>query len=198
MVLQTVLGPPFAWPWNRRILSYQTTGQDYTAVALNDFGFLEGGTVQPVTGGKSWEISVRNLLLYDTQAARPAYCGPLIDDGMGNVTFRLSPAPDQGYNVVLPYQRKPPMIASFATTWSPVPDEKNYICQWGFLALMSLIGNDARFGEYNIKFITALLSAQGGLNELERNIFLANWTRVMSQLQSTQLGTQERFKAREA
>jgi hypothetical protein len=198
LVLQTILGPPFAWPFNRRILSYTSTGQDYTVAGMNDFGFLEGGTVQASTGGKSWEISVKNLLLFDTQSARPAFCSPLIDDGMGNITFRLSPAPDQGYIVMLPYQKKAPLMSSLAFTWSPVPDEKNYICQWGFLALMSLIGNDARFAEYNIKFITALLSAQGGLGEMERNIFLANWTRVMSQIQSTQLGTQERYKAREA
>ena len=63
--------------------------------------------------------------------------------------------------------------------------------------MMSLIGNDARFNEYNSKFTTSLLAAQGGLTDMERNIFLANWTRVMSQLQGTQLGTQERYKARE-
>ena len=197
LVLQTMLGPPFAWAWNRKMISYTSNGQDYQAI-LSDFGFLEGGTVQAVTGGKAWEISVRNLLLVDAQSARPAFVSPLIDDGMGNITFRLSPAPDQGYNVVLPYQRKPPQLMSFGYTWSPVPDEKNYICQWGFLSLMSLIGNDARFSEYNIKFITALLAAQGGLSEMEKNIFLANWTRVMQNLQSSQLGTQERFKAREA
>jgi len=197
LVLQTMLGPPFAWAWNRKMISYTSNGQDYQAI-LSDFGFLEGGTVQAVTGGKAWEISVRNLLLVDAQSARPAFVSPLIDDGMGNITFRLSPAPDQGYNVVLPYQRKPPQLMSFGYTWSPVPDEKNYICQWGFLSLMSLIGNDARFSEYNIKFITTLLAAQGGLSEMEKNIFLANWTRVMQNLQSSQLGTQERFKAREA
>jgi hypothetical protein len=32
---------------------------------------------------------------------------------------------------------------------------------------------------------------------MERNIFLANWTRVMGQLQATQLATGERYKARE-
>jgi len=63
---------------------------------------------------------------------------------------------------------------------------------------MSLIGNDARFGEYNTKFIVSLLGAQGGLTEMERNIFLANWTLVLSQLQANQLGTAERFKARES
>jgi hypothetical protein len=36
------------------------------------------------------------------------------------------------------------------------------------------------------------------LTDLERNIFLANWTRVLAQLQANQLGTAERYKARES
>jgi hypothetical protein len=137
------------------------------------------------------------LLNIDASSARPQWCSPFIDDGAGNITFRLTPAPDQSYVVTLPYQLRAPILLSLAYTWAPVPDDKNYICQWGFLALMSLIGNDARFGNYNQKFVTSLLSAQGGLTDLERNIFLANWTRVLSQMQSNQLGTAERYKARE-
>ncbi|HEY2351075.1 MAG TPA: hypothetical protein VGH83_01110 [Candidatus Acidoferrum sp.] len=196
LVLQTILGPPFSWPFNRSIISYVTAAQDYQVTGLSDFGFLEGGSVQ-AAGQKPWEIAVKNLLFADQSLARPQWCSPFLDDGMGNYTFRLTPAPGENYTVILPYQRKAPLLQSLAATWSPVPDERNYICQWGFLALMSLIGNDARFNEYNAKFITALLGAQGGLNDLERNIFLANWTRVMSQLQSTQLATAERYRARE-
>jgi hypothetical protein len=62
---------------------------------------------------------------------------------------------------------------------------------------MSLIGNDARFNEYNQKFVTALLSAQGGLTDLERNLFLGNWLRATTQLQGAALATTERYKARE-
>ena len=197
LVLQTILGPPFSWPFNRRILAFSTSAQDYQQTGLADFGFLEGGTVQPSVGGKAWEISVKNFLSTDLQQARPQFCAPFLDDGLGAITFRLTPMPDQSYNVLLPYQRKAPLLLSMAYTWAPIPDERNYICQWGFLAMMSLISNDARFNEYNAKFITSLLGAQGGLNDLERNIFLANWTRVMAQLQGTQLATSERYKARE-
>ena len=197
LVLQTMLGPPFAWPWNRAMLPYQTNGSDWTQAGLTRFGHLEGGTVQPITGGNAWELEIKNLLLVDTQQARPRYISPLIDDGTGNITFRLGPSPDQGYNVVLVFQRKAPILMSLASTWAPVPDERNYICQWGHLSLMSLIGNDARFNEYNAKFITSLLGAQGGLTDLERNLFLANWMRVLSQMQGTQLGVTERYKARE-
>jgi hypothetical protein len=197
LVLQTILGPPFTWPWNRRILTFSSSDQDSQQSGLSDFGFLEGGTVQPTAGGKAFELSVKQMLHVDASQARPQYCAPFLDDGAGNITFRFTPSPDQEYTAILPYQRRAPLIMSVAMTWAPVPDDKNYICQWGFLALMSLIGNDARFNEYNSKFMTTLLAAQGGLTDMERNIFLANWTRVMSQLQGTQLGTQERFRARE-
>src|SRR5215469_4213784 len=198
LVLQTILGPPFAWPWNRKILSFTSGNQDWTQSSINDFGFLEEGTVTPANGGKPWALAVKQTLHGDASAARPQWCGPYMDDGAGNITFRAMPAPDQNYIFTLPYQMRAPLLMSLGMTWFPVPDEKNYICQWGFLALMSLIGNDARFQEYNQKFVTGLLSAQGGLSEMEKNIFLANWTRVMQNLQSSQLGTQERFKAREA
>jgi hypothetical protein len=198
LVLSTLLGPPLVWPWNRSILAFASgTNQDYQALGLNDWGFLEGGTVQPVSGGKSMELQVKLVLHSDQSNARPYYCGPLLDDGAGNITFRLNPSPDQNYNVKLIYQRKTPRIQSLAYTWAPVPDDLAYIPMWGFLAMMSLIGNDARFNEYNQKFVTAVLSAQGGLTDLERNIFIGNWMRVASQITSTQMATQERFRARE-
>jgi hypothetical protein len=196
LILQTMLGPPFAWPWNRGILTFSTSDQDYTAGGLSNFSFLEGGTVQPASG-KNFEVLVKNILHVENQQARALHISPLLDDGLGNITFRLSPAPDQIYTATLIFQNKAPLLLSLAQTWAPIPDEKSYIYQWGFLALMSLIGNDARFNEYNQKFITGQLGAQGGLTDLERNIFLSNWIRVMSQLQSTQLATAERYKARE-
>lgn len=197
LILQTILGPPFSWPWNRSIIIFSSSTQDSQQPGLDDFGFLEGGTVQPVGGGKPFEIAVKQMLTIDTGQARPQWCAPYLDDGAGNITFRLTPSPDQPYTVTLPYQRRAPLLQSLAYTWAPVPDDKNYICQWGFLAMMSLIGNDTRFMEYNQKFVTGLLAAQGGLTDMERNIFLANWTRVMGQLQSTQLATSERYRARE-
>ena len=197
LVLQTMLGPPFAWPWNRGVISFTTGQQDNMQSGLSNFGFLEGGSIAPANGNPM-ALTVRNFLELDTNVARSAFCSPFLDDGAGNITFRLIPTPAAGSVITLYHQKKAPTILSPGSTWAPIPDEKSYIYQWGFLALMSLIGNDARFNEYNQKFIVSLLGAQGGLKELERNIFLANWTRVISQLQSTNLGTAERYKAREA
>jgi hypothetical protein len=179
------------------VLAFSSATQDNQVTGLTNWGFLEGGTVQPASGGKSWELQVKLLLHSDQSNARPVYCGPLLDDGAGNITFRFSPSPDQNYNAKLIYQRGAPRIQSLAYTWAPVPDDIVYVPMWGFLAMMSLIGNDARFNEYNQKFVTAVLSNQGGLTDLERNIFIGNWMRVSSQIMSTQLATQERFKARE-
>jgi hypothetical protein len=179
-------------------LSFNSATQDTTVSGLSSFGFLEGGTVAG-EDNKPWAVAVRNFLESDASGARPQFCSPLIDDGQGNITFRLSPSPEgTAYSAILLYQKKAPLMNSLASMWGPIPDERNYICQWGFLAMMSLIGNDARFGEYNTKFIVGLLGAQGGLTDMERNIFLANWTRVLSQLQATQLATAERYRARES
>jgi len=196
LVLQTILNPPLAWPWNRSTTSYTSSQQDNQVTGLFSFGFLEGGVVQPASGGKSWELSVQLVLHPDQSAARPQYCAPLIDDGMGNITFRTSPSPDQSYNHTLIFQRNAPQLLSLAYTWAPVPDALAYIPMWGFLAMMSLIGNDARFTGYNAKFISSVLAQQGGLTDLERSIFIGNWMRVMSQVQATQLETQERYRAR--
>ena len=65
-------------------------------------------------------------------------------------------------------------------------------------AALTLSSRPARLRRvYNQKFVTTLLAAQGGLTDLERNLFLGNWMRVVSQVQGTQLATSERYKARE-
>lgn len=47
LTLQTIMGPPFRWPWNRSVVSFISTQglQDYN-VALTNFGFLETASVQ--------------------------------------------------------------------------------------------------------------------------------------------------------
>jgi hypothetical protein len=45
--LQTIVGPPFVWPWNRSYATFLTTvgTQDYNA-AISDFGFLEAASIE--------------------------------------------------------------------------------------------------------------------------------------------------------
>lgn len=197
LVLQTLLAPPLAWPFNRTSFTFVAAGQDTTLAGLSDFSFLEGGSVKRVNTEKPYEVAVRSLLQLEENAARSNFISELIDDGAGNITFRLNPAPPANASVNILYQRKAPIILSMGYTWAPFPDEKAYIPQWGFLSIMSLITDDARFNAYNQKFITAVLAQHGGLSALEKNIFLSNWTAVLKDVQAAQLATSERFRARE-
>jgi hypothetical protein len=45
--LQTIVGPPFVWPWNRNTASFFTVigTQDYTA-SITDYGYLETATIE--------------------------------------------------------------------------------------------------------------------------------------------------------
>jgi hypothetical protein len=45
--LQTIVGPPFIWPWNRSTVAFQTVpGVQSYSVAIANFGYLEGATIQ--------------------------------------------------------------------------------------------------------------------------------------------------------
>src|SRR5260370_1701810 len=47
MTLQTIVGPPFIWPWNRSTASFMAVAgvQDYNA-AISSYGWLESATLQ--------------------------------------------------------------------------------------------------------------------------------------------------------
>ncbi len=47
LTLQTIVGPPFIWPWNRNNTFFLTTvGQQDYSVALSNFGFLESASIE--------------------------------------------------------------------------------------------------------------------------------------------------------
>jgi hypothetical protein len=85
-----------------------------------------------------------------------------------------------------------------ASFWYPIPDELGYVFNHGFLSLALLINGDSRFQVFNQRFMAHLLGRQGGLDATERNIFLNNWLGVTSQLQTSQLNTQQRIAARQS
>lgn len=198
LVLQTILGPPFKWPWNRAPIYFTCSPgvQDYS-VSLADFGFLESGSLIDPSTSRPKELAVQVDLEMDAQSERPAYVSQQLDDGLGNYTFRLSPSPDQAYPVVLTYQKKPQLMTSLGSLWAPVPDELGYVVNHGFLALAALINNDPRFQIFSQRFAAHLLGRQTGLDEMERNIFLANWMQINTMLQSSQMKTQQGIAARQ-
>lgn len=202
LVMQTVLGPPFCWRWNRASVNFVCNSalgnpQDYaTSVPL--FGFIETAAVfsldTPATDIK--QLEVKRHIERTAETARPNFIAPEFDDGAGNITFRLTQAPDKNYPVTVTYQKKAPVFTSLAQTWSPLPDEFSYIFNNGFLALSMMYVKDERFGAVNQKFLGALLGAAEGLSEMEQNLFLTNWLMISGQLQTTQLKTQQGNSAR--
>jgi hypothetical protein len=244
-VLQTIVGAPFAWRWNRAVTGFIATAgqQDYTVTTWQastavkagwltvddqgfsqmvqvagttgssaptwnhtptgtttdgtvtwknlgaigfpasqslNFGWIETASVQDttLTPAKWFEIPTKLCLGADSAQGRPRFISAQGDDGLGNITFRLMPIPDQAYPVAITIQQKPGLFTSINQTWSPIPDEYSRLYNWGFLTLMWMFADDARWLAANQKFIASLLGASEGLTETERNIFLNNWQAI--------------------
>jgi len=181
-ILQTILGPPFKWNWNRSTVSITTVvgQQDYITPAAT-FGFLEGASL--TLGSTTIAIKeIKQELTIGTEQGRPQSIAPQIDDNTGNITFRFLPVPDQVYTVVPHFQKKIAGLLTVLTqTWAPIPDQFSYLYNYGFLALTMAYADDARFPLFNQKFIAHLLGAQQGLSETEKTMFLDSWNLITRQ-----------------
>lgn len=260
LILQTILGPPFRWRWNRVITGfYTTTGQqDYylfnwkssTAVGLGwvtvdsygncqqvivpgttnptipawnntpgsttsdgtvtwnnignlngtvstsyQFGWIEGAVVLDANGNYQ-EIGNKNWLSQDTKQDRPRFIAPQIDDGSGNIAFRVQPVPDGSYPILITIQQKPSVLKGTNQTWAPVPDEYARMYEYGLLSLMLLFADDPRYSVINQKFVAAVLAASEGLSETERNIFMNSWNAVINSMAIEQSRIQQGTSAR--
>jgi hypothetical protein len=181
VILQTIVGPPFKWNWNRATVSITTVvgTQDYPT-STTSYGFLEGGSV--TLGSSTFGLKeVKQSLEVGTETGRPESIAPQIDNNAGSITFRFLPVPDQIYTIVPFYQQSAPLFTSLSQTWSPIPDKLEYLYSWGFLALSLAYADDQRFPIFNQKFVAHLLGAQQGLSEMEKNMFLDSWNLVTSQ-----------------
>lgn len=193
LVKQTVLGAPFIWPWNRaesNPIACTTGVQSYMSV-LPDFGFIEKAWIKTFDDDKLMELEVQTSLSGDVTQERPQFIAAQKDDGQGNITFRLIPAPDQPYILTVQYQKKATPIYSPASLWDPIPDELSYIFFNGFLAMSLPVTGDGRFPTFNDRFIAHLLGAQDGLDQMQKNIFLAKWLDVMKQTGRAQTQSQQ-------
>jgi hypothetical protein len=183
-ILQTIVGPPFKWNWNRTYPGFGTITcvpgtQDYP-LSISTFGFLEGATA--TLSGSSFAIKeIKQELTVGTEPGRPQSIAPQFDNNSGTITFRFLPVPDQAYSVVPYGQNSPPLFTTLAQTWAPIPDKFEYLYNWGFLALSMAYTQDERFPIFNQKFVAHLLGAQQGLSETERNMFLDSWNILTSQ-----------------
>ncbi|MGH7749370.1 MAG: hypothetical protein ACREQ5_32075, partial [Candidatus Dormibacteria bacterium] len=170
------------------------TTQDYTLL-LPEFSHIEHSSLLDIGANPSkWmELKTQNDLALESQKARPTFVGPHVEDAAGNVTFRVMPAPNLAYPVSLHVQKAAPLITSLNQTWGPLPDFMQYIYNWGFLSLMWSFADDPRAQWASQKFVTHLLGRADGLTEMERNIFLNNWSDLtMTEQQKRQQGIQAR------
>jgi hypothetical protein len=199
IVKQTILGPPFVWRWNRQVITFNTVvGQQDYSEACN-FGWIENASVQDTSQSpnKWFEISSEIDLALDTSRARPTKIAGQLDDGAGNITFRLMPVPDRVYPVSITVQKKASLFTGLNDKWDPIPDEYSYIYQWGLLAHMYMFSDDPRFGTANSKFVSGLLGAAQGLTDTQRNIFLNNWFPASGQTLFNQMSLSQGVQARQ-
>jgi hypothetical protein len=178
IILQTILSPPFKWRWNRNQLSFATNTvsvtQDYVKSAP-DFGFIENAYL--AGGGNPIQLQTNQVLAVDTNSDRPAEIAPIVEDGSGNITFRLMPAPPitPGYTVNVVYQKCAPVMNALASTWTPIPDYLSYIYSWGFLSLMYEYFGNPRAASSRQAFVGSLLAASEGLSEEDKDMFYQAW-----------------------
>lgn len=195
IVQQTILGPPFCWAWNRNSTTFQTTAgtQDYT-VSLTNFGFPEKATTTD-SNNVVKEMEVVDCLAIDSRQGRPDFISYQLDNNNGSITFRLLKVPNGVYTITIIYQQKVTLLQNLTDTWS-IPDEYEYVFDYGFLSLALSQADDPRVQLYNQKFVSALIALNRGLSDMDKNIFIGNWMALTRQESNESLKTQQGVQAR--
>lgn len=191
-VRQFILGPPFAWRWNRNVATFKTIATPATTdykVSMSDFGWLESASFS--VGGATKELEVKLNLEPDTSPNQPVHISTQYDDGNDNITFRLFPAPDQVYTVSLTYQRKAKNFALLGDFWNPVPDFMSNLYNQGFLAKTYEYFSDPRASGTMIMFLRQVIAANDGLTDSQVNIFMKDFEANMRTPMITQGNTQQ-------
>jgi hypothetical protein len=168
--------------------------QDYTT-ASPEFSHIEHASVFDInpTPGQWIELEIKNNLSLDSTPDRPRFASPHVEDGNGNMTWRVMPPPDKAYPIAIHIQKTAPLLNSVNSTWSPIPDYMQYVYNWGFLTLMWFFADDPRANFANQKFTAGLLARAEGLEDEEKNAFLNNWNNLTSQqMMKDQQGVQAR------
>lgn len=202
-VLTTVSSAPFTWGWNRAEytgLTLAANTQDYNAVPITNFGFLEKVTLKNVAGTYAYEIKdVYNVNALGVSVADPAQPKAVsvkfVTYGT-SVGLRFLAIPDQAYSAVITYQQLITPFAALNTNW-PIPDQYLDIYNNLFLAEAFQVADDEpQASRYRVRGVAALLSKAEGLTEMQRNEFLSQYLARDSQSQAAQLRTQQGAQAR--
>lgn len=195
-VMQTILAPPFAWRWNRTVKGTPSVpafttvvGQSDYKVSLPNFGWLEKAVeYDPTSGYAAAELQVQLLLGEDTLPNQTSRIAAQYDDGQGNITFRIFPAADKIYNVVLEYQNAAQLFTSTASTWSPIPDYFSAIYNDGFDYRTFTYLADPRAQTSGQSFYQSLAQMAEGLSLSEKNIWLQDKLSTLRQTAFVQSG----------
>lgn len=195
-VKQFILSPALGgWRWNRASATPSSPtfttviGQpDYT-VSLPDFGWAEKAVAyDPKNGFAAYELQNDLIKGADLNSNQPQRISAQSSDDAGNVTFRLFPAPDAVYNIVVIYQKSASLFATLTDTWSPIPDYLSYLWNEGFAAKAYEYSNDPRFGAAMQLFLQHLADAAEGLDASQKNLFLADKLNTLRETQRVQAG----------
>ena len=196
-VRNTILQPPFAWRWNRTEMSLPlvTGQQDYT-VNVPNFGWLESATVFDTVSTPNAAYRLEVDLNPGTEIVdnQPNKISARIDDGNGNITFRLAPPPTANFTTAtLTYQNASPRFAKMSDTFAPIPDYFSHIVQQGMLAKAYEFVGDERFPATLQMFVRSLIGANGGLTESQKNLFVSEvMLTAQGMAQSAQIARQSR------
>lgn len=198
IVMQTMVGPPLRYRFNRSTFTIATTPGicDYV-VTVPDFGYLE---TQSITDVNNKTHALAGGVAFprppSSSSSRPSAIAVQKDDNEGNLTIRTKEVPNGIYTIEGDYQRKAVKLQSLGQILSPIPDEFAFVFNLGFLTIAGMLVSDARVDWWEKKFIGRLLGLQDGLDAQAVNIFLGLWnTNMKSQLRAqgeVQTGTQGR------
>lgn len=194
-----MLSPPFAWRWNRAVVTPFSinTGQDYT-INIPNFGWLEQATIidKTVSPNLAYQLEIVLDLGEDATTNQPTRICARLDDGNGNITFRVTPPPDKTYTLNLTYQIAAPIFQTLDDYWAPIPDYLHFLYHSGFLAKAYEYMGDERFPAAMQLFVRQLVATNGGLNQSQLNIFMADQVNSAMTLQSGTQGSQIATQAR--
>lgn len=199
-VRQFILGPPFAWRWNRQKISVTLSQgtQDYVVNVANKnngfpLGWIEQATLADATTSPSltYQLEVKLDIAEETTLNQPRQISAQYDDSNGNITFRFNPPPDKStYTAIVTYQVAPPIFGSLGDTWAPIPDYLSYLYNQGIVAKAYEYLGDGRFGVAMPLFLRQVVAANQGLDDTQVNIFLGERLIDVRETQAAQTKSQ--------
>jgi hypothetical protein len=128
------------------------------------------------------------IIAGETLPNQPTRIAAVLDDSAGNITFRVFPAADKVYAIVVESQNSAQLFTSAASTWAPIPDYLSYLVNQGFQAKAFEYANDPRFGPAIQLFYTQLAEVAEGLDTSQKNLWLGDKLASLRQTMAVQQG----------